>query len=180
MSNRYETLFTPFKIGNCEIRNRIVIPAMEGTNIIENMFVTKYNEKAHDYYIERAKNNVGLFIPGMIPVYSMMMGKWLHKNKKAFWQADPLIREIHHNGAKIFFQLGAGFAGRNYTLPAQMLKVAGSPVLKKLTNPLLHLNDGRSGRRPAHGLGAPVFHPRADCRGDPCLCGRLRKIRKAV
>ena len=34
MSNRYETLFTPFKIGNCEIRNRIVIPAMEGTNII--------------------------------------------------------------------------------------------------------------------------------------------------
>ena len=78
MSNRYETLFTPFKIGNCEIRNRIVIPAMEGTNIIENMFVTKYNEKAHDYYIERAKNNVGLFIPGMIPVYSMMMGKWLH------------------------------------------------------------------------------------------------------
>lgn len=28
MSNPYETLFTPFQIGNCEIRNRIVIPAM--------------------------------------------------------------------------------------------------------------------------------------------------------
>ena len=162
MSNPYKTLFTPFQIGNCEIRNRIVIPAMEGTNIVENMFAPKCNKKAHDYYIERAKNNVGLFIPGMIPVYSMMMGKWLHKNPTAFLKADPLIREIHHNGAKIFFQLGAGFAGRNYTLPAQMLKIAGNPALKKLTNPLLHLNEMMVA--PDDGLPmvwAPQFSTRA-------------------
>ena len=35
---KYETLFTPFKIGSCEIRNRVIIPAMEGTNIVENMY----------------------------------------------------------------------------------------------------------------------------------------------
>lgn len=141
MSNKYEALFTPFQIGNCQIRNRVIIPAMEGTNIVDNMMGPKYNEKVWDYYVERAKNDVGLFIPGMIPVYSMMMGKWLHKAPKVFQQAKPLIDEIHSNGAKIFFQLGAGFAGRNYTLPAQMLGVAEKPLLKKLTNPILHLNE---------------------------------------
>lgn len=141
MDKKYEALFTPFHIGNCEIRNRVIIPAMEGTNIVDNMMGPKLNEKSHDYYVERSKNEVGLFIPGMIPVYSMMMGKWLHKSPKVFEQAKPLIDEIHKNGAKIFFQLGAGFAGRNYTLPAQMLKIAGNKALKTLTNPFLHLNE---------------------------------------
>lgn len=141
MNQKYEVLFTPFHIGNCEIKNRVIIPAMEGTNIIDNMMGPKLNQKSHDYYIERAKNDVGLFIPGMIPVYSMMMGKWLHKSPKVFEQARPIINEIHANGSKIFFQLGAGFAGRNYTLPAQMLKIAGNPALKALTNPVLRLND---------------------------------------
>lgn len=162
MAAQYEALFTPFKIGNCEIRNRIIIPAMEGTNIVDNMMGPKYNGKAYDYYIERAKNNVGLFIPGMIPVYSMMMGKWLHKSPKVFQQAKPLIDDIHANGAKIFFQLGAGFAGRNYTLPAQMLNVASKPWLKKLTNPMLHLNEMMVA--PDDGLPmvwAPQFSTRA-------------------
>ena len=79
MDKKYEALFTPFRIGTCEIKNRVIIPAMEGTNIVDNMAGPKFNEKSHDYYIERAKNDVGLFIPGMIPVYSMIMGKWLHK-----------------------------------------------------------------------------------------------------
>ena len=158
----YEALFTPFKIGNCGIRNRVIIPAMEGTNIVENMYGPHYNEKAWDYYVERAKNDVGLFIPGMIPVYSMMMGKWLHKNPKPFQQAKPLIDEIHSHGAKIFFQLGAGFAGRNYTIMPQLLKVAANPTLKKLTNPLLHLNEMMVG--PDDGLPlawAPQLSTRA-------------------
>ena len=51
------------------------------------------------------------------------------------------MEEIHANGSKIFFQLGAGFAGRNYTLATQMLKIAGNKALKTLTNPILHLNE---------------------------------------
>lgn len=141
MSNKYDVLFTPFHIGKCEIKNRVIIPAMEGTNIVDNMMGPKCNTNNFRYYIERAKNEVGLFIPGMIPVYSMMMGKWLHKSPKVFEEARPVIEEIHKNGAKIFFQLGAGFAGRNYTLAGQMIKIPGNKVLKKLTNPLLHLNE---------------------------------------
>ena len=87
MSNvNYDALFTPFRIGKCEIRNRVIIPAMEGTNLVENMMGPKFNEHCADYYVERSKNEVGLFIPGMIPLYSMMMGKWLHKSPKAFEQ----------------------------------------------------------------------------------------------
>lgn len=141
MNTKYDVLFTPFHIGKCEIKNRVVIPAMEGTNIIENMMGPKFNEKCTNYYSERARNEVGLFIPGMIPVYSMMRGKWLHKSPKVFEEARSIIDEIHANGSKIFFQLGAGFAGRNYTLPAQLLKVAGSKTLKTITNPFLKLND---------------------------------------
>lgn len=141
MNKKYEALFTPFFIGTCEIKNRVIIPAMEGTNIIENMMGPKFNEKSKQYYIERANNDVGLFIPGMIPVYSMMGGKWLHKNPKVFAQAKPVIDGIHANGSKIFFQLGAGFAGRNYTIPDKLLKIADNKALKKLTNPFLHLNE---------------------------------------
>ena len=75
MDKKYEALFTPFHIGTCEIKNRVIIPAMEGTNIVDNM----------------------------IPVYSMMMGKWLHKSPKVFEQARPIVEEIHANGSKIFF-----------------------------------------------------------------------------
>ncbi len=141
MDQKYEALFTPFHIGTCEIKNRVIIPAMEGTNIIENMVGPKFNAKSRAYYIERAKNEVGLFIPGMIPVYSMMMRKWLHKSPKVFEEARGVIDDIHANGSKIFFQLGAGFAGRNYTLPAQMLKIADNKVLKALTGPILDLNN---------------------------------------
>ena len=35
MDKKYEALFTPFRIGTCEIKNRVIIPAMEGTNIVE-------------------------------------------------------------------------------------------------------------------------------------------------
>lgn len=163
MSNmNYDALFTPFHIGKCEIRNRVIIPAMEGTNIVENMSGPKFNEHCMEYYTERSKNEVGLFIPGMIPLYSMMMGKWLHKSPKVFEPARAVVDQIHANGAKIFFQLGAGFAGRNYTIPAQMLNLAGNKVLKKLSNGFLHLNEMMVA--PDEGLPlvwAPQFSTRA-------------------
>ncbi len=143
MNANYESLFTPFKIGTCEIKNRVVIPAMEGTNIVENMYGPSYNANCFTYYSERSKNEVGLFIPGMIPVYSMMRGKWLHEDggEKAFRKAKPTIDEIHKNGSKIFFQLGAGFCGRNYTIMQQAIKSAQNKTLKKLTSPILDLDN---------------------------------------
>ena len=91
MEKRHDILFTPMKIGNVEIRNRFVEAPMEGTCIIEWTQETKYNAKARDYYIERAKNEMGLFIPGLAPLRSMIGGKWLHKHPKVFQEAAPLL-----------------------------------------------------------------------------------------
>ena len=139
--NNYESLFKPMKIGSCEVKNRVVITAMEGTGIVENMFGTKFNEKCRDYYINLAKNEVGLIIPGMLPVYSMMMGKWAYKAPKEFEKAKPLIEELHTYGSKVFFQIGSGFAGRNYTIADKLIPVAGKKVIKKILNPVVHLNE---------------------------------------
>lgn len=139
--NNYESLFKPMKIGTCEVKNRVVITAMEGTGIVENMFGTKFNEKCRDYYINLAKNEVGLIIPGMLPVYSMMMGKWAYKAPKEFEKAKPLIEELHTYGSKVFFQIGSGFAGRNYTIADKLIPVVGKKVIKKILNPVVHLNE---------------------------------------
>lgn len=139
--NNYESLFKPMKIGSCEVKNRVVITAMEGTGIVENMFGTKFNEKCRDYYINLAKNEVGLIIPGMLPVYSMMMGKWAYKAPKEFEKAKPLIEELHTYGSKVFFQIGSGFAGRNYTIADKLIPVVEKKVIKKILNPVVHLNE---------------------------------------
>ena len=34
MKQQLEPLFTPWKIGNCEIKNRIVLTSMGGTNLL--------------------------------------------------------------------------------------------------------------------------------------------------
>ena len=125
MDKQHEILFTPMKIGNVEIRNRFVEAPMEGTCIIEWTQETKYNAKARDYYIERAKNGMGLFIPGLAPLRSMIGGKWLHKHPKVFQEAAPLLSEIHSYGAKVFMQIGSGW-GRSFTLNTQM-----TPLLDK-------------------------------------------------
>ena len=50
--SQYESLFTPFSIGNCEIKNRFVLEPMEGTNIIDWLQETKFRgNEVHDYYI---------------------------------------------------------------------------------------------------------------------------------
>ena len=33
MDKKYDALFTPWKIGNCEIKNRIVLTSMGGTDL---------------------------------------------------------------------------------------------------------------------------------------------------
>ena len=34
MDQRLQPLFTPWKIGNCEIKNRVVLTSMGGTNLL--------------------------------------------------------------------------------------------------------------------------------------------------
>ena len=84
MDQRLQPLFTPWKIGNCEIKNRIVLTSMGGTDLFGWMEKNHFDKDGARFIMEVAKNNVGLVLPGCQPVYNPMFGQWLHKNKKMY------------------------------------------------------------------------------------------------
>ena len=110
MEKKYEALFTPMNVGGVTIKNRFVHAPMEGTAPLEWTTGYKFNEHAKEYLLDRARNEVGLIIPGIITVKSMIGGKWLHKSGKKFQkELTEFMDEIHKNDCKMFLQLGAGF-----------------------------------------------------------------------
>ena len=110
MDKKYEALFTPWKIGNVEIKNRIVLCPMGGTSLFGWMEHTgnHFDKEAAKFFIEKAKNNVGLIIPGIAPIKSTFMNQWLYQNTKMFDELKEFMDEIHRYGAKLFIQITAG------------------------------------------------------------------------
>ena len=136
MDSKYEPLFTPWKVGNVEIKNRIVMVPMEGTNMIQWEAKTGYVKGIEEFYRDRKDNNVGLFIPGLIPLISIVGEKWVYKHPEVFEPVKPVIEEIHQSGAKIFFQLSAG-AGRSMILPTLLKPFVKKGVLKTLSSKVI-------------------------------------------
>ena len=121
MSGKYNMLFTPVQIGGTSIKNRFILCAISGTNIIEAQVGYKFNKDCREFYIERAKSGVGLMIPGMVAIKSFAGNKWLYQNEKLFMgPVKQLMDELHRYDAKLFLQIGAGM-GRSMT-PIPMLK----------------------------------------------------------
>lgn len=114
---KYEALFTPWKIGNCEIKNRIVMCPMGGTSLFGWFELTGcgFDKEAAKLFLERAKNDVGLIIPGIAPLRDTFWGKWLWQNPKMFDELKVYMEEIHKTGAKLFVQLTAGM-GRSWAI----------------------------------------------------------------
>ena len=121
MKKEYEVLFSPMKIGSCEIKNRFVMCPMEGTSVIDWLKGKGYKKEVRDLLVNRAKDGVGLIIPGAVPIYSFMGHKPLWKSPKAFKGVQELMNEIHSYGTKVFFQLSLGF-GRNCVMPEMLWK----------------------------------------------------------
>ena len=116
MQKGYEILFTPAKIGNCEIKNRFIMCPMASTDMIEwTQKPVGYNPAVHDLLVNRAKDGVGLIIPGAIGVFSWAGKACLGDHPEAFAGVKETVEEIHSYGSKIFFQLTAGL-GRNLPL----------------------------------------------------------------
>lgn len=138
MQNKYDALFTPMKIGSCEIKNRIVLCPMGGTSVIDGMMKCGFNKEAANFFIERAKNNVGLIIPGIAPLRAMLAGQWMYKHPEVFKPVKPMMDEIHKYGAKLFIQLTAGF-GRSAAGPKALLELQNSKVLSTLAKPIIDI-----------------------------------------
>ena len=136
MDIKYEPLFRPWKVGNVEIKNRVVMLPMEGTNMIQWEAKTGFVKGIDAFYRDRKDNDIGLFIPGLIPMISIVGQKWVYKHPEVFEPVRPVVREIHESGAKIFFQLSAG-AGRSMLLPPILRPFIKKGALKTLASPLI-------------------------------------------
>ena len=131
MDPKYEPLFTPWKIGNVEIKNRIVLCPMGGTSLFGWMEPNHFDEEAANFFLERARNNVGLIIPGIAPIKDTMGGRWLWKNEKMFRKLKPFMDEIHKTGAKLFVQITAGM-GRSWAITDPLVMLHNNPVLRAI------------------------------------------------
>lgn len=139
MNAKLEPLFTPWKIGNCEIKNRIVLTSMGGTDLFGWMEKHHFDKAGAHFIMEVAKNNAGLVLPGCQPVYNPMFGQWLHKEKKMYEDLKKWMPEFHKTGAKLFVQLTAGF-GRSFTISELMEKLYTNPALRKASKPFMDLD----------------------------------------
>ena len=156
MDTKYEALFTPWKIGNVEIKNRIVMCPMGGTSLFGWMELTgcHFDQEAAQLFLARAKNNVGLIIPGIAPVRDTIWGKWLWQNPKMFDDLKVFMDEIHKTGAKVFIQLTAGM-GRSWAIPDNLAAMHKNKALRALVKPVIDTS---------HELASPSALP---CRWDP-------------
>ncbi len=138
MDEKYQALFTPWKVGNVEIKNRIVLCPMGGTSLFGWFELTgcHFDKEAAAFFLERAKNNVGLIIPGIAPLRDTIWGKWLWQNEKMFDDLAVFVEELHKTGAKIFIQLTAGM-GRSWAITDSLASVHKNKVLRTLAKPIL-------------------------------------------
>ena len=151
MDQKYEALFTPWKVGNVEIKNRIVMCPMGGTSLFGWFELTGcgFDKEAAKLFLERANNNVGLIIPGIAPLRDTFWGKWLWQNPKMFKELKVFMDEIHKTGAKLFIQLTAGM-GRSWAITELVGPLHKNKFTRALVKPIIDTS---------HELASPSAQP---------------------
>ena len=102
----YKMLFSPMKIGNVEIKNRIVMaPMLMGFG----QFNGNATEKMMNYYEERAKGGTGLSITEITRVNDLSgassFGQLSASKDRNIASISELAKRIHKHGAKLFVEL---------------------------------------------------------------------------
>ena len=138
VSEKYEALFTPWRVGNVEIKNRIVMCPMGGTSLFGwfELGGCHFDKEAAKLFLDRANNNVGLIIPGIAPLRDTFFGKWLWQNEKMFKDLKEFMDEIHKTGAKLFVQLTAGM-GRSWAITELVAPLHKNKFTRALIKPVL-------------------------------------------
>ena len=139
MDSKYNALFTPWKIGKVEIPNRIVQCSMGGTSLFGWMEPCHLDKEAAYFLLNRAKDGVGLILPGMQCIKDAIGGRWLYQNDKMFKDLKVYMEEFHKTGAKLFVQLAAGM-GRSMAITKPMVMLLEHPLLGKLVSPVADLD----------------------------------------
>ena len=139
MNPKYEALFTPWKIGNVEIPNRIVQCSMGGTSLFGWMEPSHLDKEAAYFLLNRAQDGVGLILPGMQCIKDAIGGRWLYQNEKMFKDLKVYMEEFHKTGSKLFVQLAAGM-GRSMAITKPMILLLKHPLLGKIASPVADLD----------------------------------------
>ena len=139
MDPKYAPLFTPWKIGNVEIKNRIVMTSMGGTSLFGWMEPNHFDKEAARFLLERARNNAGLILPGIAPIRDILLGKWLYQGQGKFRELKAFMEEFHKTGCKLFVQLTAGF-GRSLAINDIMIKALHNKALATVMKPVLDVS----------------------------------------
>ena len=102
----YPKLFEPGKIGNLEIRNRIVMPAM-GCSLAE--VTGEPGPRMIRYYTDRAKGGAGLIITEITRIDDETgvgtPNQLSVTNTHVIGQLSRLVESVHTYGTKLFVQL---------------------------------------------------------------------------
>lgn len=110
---KYEKLFQPITVGKLTIKNRTSMAPMGPIGYADSF--GGFNQRLQDYYVERAKNNVGLIITGICTVDTKIEGfpdialpcpttcpiAFVHSTRS-------MNDRIHAYGSKIFLQITGG------------------------------------------------------------------------
>ncbi len=136
MNQQYDPLFTPWKIGNVEIKNRIVMCPMGGTSLFGWMEPNHFDQVAAEFFMNIAKNDVGLIIPGIAPLRDPIGGRWLYRNPGMFRKLKAYMEQFHTTGAKLFVQLTAGF-GRSFAITDSLSILLKNKALGAVAKPIV-------------------------------------------
>ncbi|MFC1944635.1 FAD-dependent oxidoreductase [Chloroflexota bacterium] len=109
MMSGFERLFQPIRIGQMELKNRIVMPGM-GTNLAtEDGFIT---QESNDYYEERAKGGCGMVIVEVscvdYPRGKVLLHEQSIDDDKFLPGLSTLAASIQRHGARASIQLHHG------------------------------------------------------------------------
>lgn len=115
----YSKLFESKKIGNLEIKNRFVVPAMDSHYTNEEHFFT---DQALNYYGERAKGGFGLIFTEFMCVSEEGLAESTQAgiyDDKFIPMLTKLVNRVHENGAKIFAQIQHSGRQKGNDIPLQ-------------------------------------------------------------
>lgn len=108
MSTKFKNLFTPMKVGGCEVPNRIALmPMGVFSQRLMNPLTGAYTKEGADYYIERAKGGTGLIITGLVPIIPMPYLNPVNRPDDYVKEMKYLMDGVHEAGSKIFVQMTA-------------------------------------------------------------------------
>lgn len=122
-----EKIFTPFKIGNCEIPNRLVVPAMVANMCPDGLTTEQYIK----YHEEKAKGGWGLIITEDYRINEHAAG---YPAVAALYDESQIPSHkkftdiIHQYGTKVFCQIYHAGRQANHNVNGGVQPISSSPV----------------------------------------------------